>query len=124
MTSMGAIGLGKAELASSPMPKPTMSLSMAGMNARGMPTHSSGVHFRSVGLAAKGGGWDREPEQQAPASGDESMVEKIGRMTEHGTNVDDITEDERKAQEEQPRNTKKRMMEVDVETPAAGRDEL
>ncbi|KAK5196978.1 Protein transport protein sec20 [Exophiala xenobiotica] len=124
MTSMGAIGLGKAELASSPMPKPTMSLSMAGMNARGMPTHSSGVHFRSVELPAKGGGWDREPEEQAPVREDESMVEKIGRMTEQGTTVDDITEDERKAQEEQPRNTKKRMMEVDVETPAAGRDEL
>ncbi|KAK7900851.1 Protein transport protein sec20 [Exophiala xenobiotica] len=124
ITSMGAIGLGKAELASSPMPKPTMSLSMAGMNARGMPTHSSGVHFRSVELPAKGGGWDREPEEQAPVREDESMVEKIGRMTEQGTTVDDITEDERKAQEEQPRNTKKRMMEVDVETPAAGRDEL
>ncbi|KAK5467714.1 Protein transport protein sec20 [Exophiala xenobiotica] len=124
MTSMGAIGLGKAELASSPMPKPTMSLSMAGMNARGMPTHSSGVHFRSVELPAKGGGWDREPEKQASARDDESMVEKIGRMTEQGTTVDDITEDERKAQEEQPRNTKKRMMEVEVETPATGRDEL
>jgi hypothetical protein len=124
MTSMGAIGLGKAELASSPMPKPTMSLSMAGMNARGMPTHSSGVHFRSVELPAKGGGWDREPEKQAPVREDESMVEKIGRMTEQGTTVDDITEDERQAQEEQPRNTKKRMMEVEIETPAAGRDEL
>ena len=97
---------------------------MAGMNARGMPTHSPGVQFRSVGLPAKGGGWDREPKQHEPGRGDESMVEKIGRMTEQGTNVDDITEDERKAQEEQPRNTKKRMMEVEVETPAAGRDEL
>ncbi len=124
MTTMGAIGLGKAELASSRIQKPTMSLSMAGMNARGMPTHSPGVQFRSVGLPAKGGGWDREPKQHEPGRGDESMVEKIGRMTEQGTNVDDITEDERKAQEEQPRNTKKRMMEVEVETPAAGRDEL
>jgi hypothetical protein len=124
MTSMGAIGLGKAERASSPMPKPTMSLSMAGMNARGMPTHSSGVYFRSVELPAKGGGWDREPEEQVPARDDESMVEKIGRMTEQGTTVDDITGDERMAQEEEPRNTKKRMMEVEVETPVTRKDEL
>ncbi|KAL6246375.1 Protein transport protein sec20 [Rhinocladiella similis] len=125
LTSLGAIGFGKPELASSPMPKPTMSISMPGVNARGMPTHSSGIHFRSVSLAPKGAGWHRQPAQAEPSQlAEESMVEKIGRLTEEGKSLEDLTEEEREAQSEQPRNTKKRMMEVEIETPVASKDEL
>lgn len=126
LTSLGAIGLGKPELASEPMPKPTMSISMPGVNARGMPTHSSGIHFKSISLAPKGAGWHRQPAQAEPSQViEESMVEKIGRLTEEGKSLEDLTDEEREAQsEEQPRNTKKRMMEVEIETPVASKDEL
>ncbi|KIW19714.1 hypothetical protein PV08_00288 [Exophiala spinifera] len=125
LTSLGAIGLGKSEVVSSPMPTPTMSISMPGVNARGMPTHGSGVRFRSISLAAKGAGWHRHPAQAEPSqAAEESTVEKIGRLTEEGRSLEDLTEEERGAQSEQPRNTKKRMMEVEVETPAASKDEL
>jgi hypothetical protein len=128
MTSLGAAGLGvRPDVASAPVPKPTLSVSMPGMNARGMPTHQSNIQFKSMPLPAKGGGWNnREPEQQPEEYGD-SMVEEIGRMTEgndHVVDIDHLSPEERKAQEEQPRNTKKRMMEVDVESPGPSRDEL
>lgn len=56
-------------------------------------------------------------------SDNETMIEQIGRMVDEstkqqeptasyeGTNVDDITPEERKRQEEMPRNPKKRMYE-------------
>lgn len=54
-------------------------------------------------------------------------VEEIGRMAEAAavgeTNVDDISEEEMQRQEEMPRNSKKRMMEVDGEIDRH-RDEL
>ena len=130
MTSLGMIGLGRsgADLRASKMPAPSLTVSMPGMNARGVPTNSPGVQWRSMDLPAKGGGWDREypqQEQKADTDKDDSMVEKVGKIVEGGgTNIDDITDEERKEQEEQPRNTKKRMMEVEVETPVALRDEL
>jgi hypothetical protein len=53
------------------------------------------------------------------------MVEKVGRMTEGETsNVDEDAMKEGDGQDEQPRNTLKRMMEVEVETPVPSRDEL
>lgn len=57
----------------------------------------------------------------------DSMVEQIGQMAEkgdqpaqkqgkgQGTNIDDISPEERKAQEQKPQNTKKRMYEAEVE---------
>lgn len=130
VTSFGAMGLGKPELVTSPAPALSLSVSMPGMNANGVPTHKTDIRFKSMGLPAKGGGWDARPPQmsqeeaQEPGHAEptESMVEKIGRMIEdEGTNIEDITEEEWQAQQEQPRNTKKRMMEVDVEH---ARDEL
>ncbi|EXJ74098.1 uncharacterized protein A1O5_02392 [Cladophialophora psammophila CBS 110553] len=127
LTSLGAVGLGgRSDITASPAPVPSLTVSVPGMNARGMPTHSSNIHFKSMALPAKGGGGrgppPQIPQESPPEDATDSMIEKIGRMMEdQGTNVDDITEEERRAQQEQPRNTKKRMMEVDVEQP---RDEL
>ncbi|EXJ87068.1 hypothetical protein A1O3_04026 [Capronia epimyces CBS 606.96] len=122
LSSLGTAVLGRSDLAPSRAPVPSLSISMPGMNARGMPTLNPVMLSRSVELPAKGGGWDRRPAQ--PPVEPESMVEKVGQITEDGaTNIDDITEEERKAQEEQPRNSLKRMMEVEVETRTA-RDEL
>jgi Sec20 len=100
----------------------TSMMSGSGVNSRGVPTNPPGVH-RSVQLPAKGGGWAGGPPAQAP-----TMVGKVGRMMDgsaeqQGTNVDDIPEEERRRQAEQPRNPKKRMMEVDVEK-ERGKDEL
>ncbi|KIW91940.1 uncharacterized protein Z519_06922 [Cladophialophora bantiana CBS 173.52] len=127
LTSLGAVGLGgRSDITASPAPVPSLTVSVPGINARGMPTHNSNIHFRSMALPAKGGGGrgppPQIPQESPPEGAPESMIEKIGRMMEdQGTNVDDITEEERRAQQEQPRNTKKRMMEVDVEQ---RRDEL
>lgn len=119
MTSLGAVGLGKSDLAISPAPRPTLEVSMPGMNARGMPTHRSNVMFKSMELPAKGGGWRQPPpqaEQRKTAEAANSMMEKIGRMVEdEGVDIDHVIEEERSAQQEQPRNTKKRMMEVDFD---------
>lgn len=62
--------------------------------------------------------------REDPKQEGESMSEKIGKMAEksRGTNVDDISPEERRRQEEMPRNPKKRMH----EEPIVGgtRDEL
>jgi protein transport protein SEC20 len=89
-----------------------------GMNANGIPTFAQGRPPRSMYVGGKGGGWDRP----AQPPGDDSMVEKIGRMTEKiqdgmdyaGIDLDGISEEERSRQEEQPRNTKKRMWEEEI----------
>lgn len=125
MTSMGAIGFGMPDGAITTAPKPSLSVVMPGMNTRSMPTHGSDVRFKSMELPAKGGGWDRTPQQTPRFQDDESMVEKVGRMTEGGTSyVDEDSMEEGHGQDEQPRNTLKRMMEVEVETPVPSRDEL
>ncbi|KIX98825.1 uncharacterized protein Z520_05286 [Fonsecaea multimorphosa CBS 102226] len=129
LKSFGVVGLGgRSEVVTSPAPSvPSLTVSMPGMNARGMPTHKSNVYFKSMELPAKGGGARGPPpeipqQQTSPEEAADSMIERIGRMMEdQGTNVDDITDEERRAQQDQPRNTKKRMMEVDVEQ---ARDEL
>lgn len=75
---------------------------------------------------------DKDSDRDSSDPDYDSMVEQIGKMAEEsnhpaqkqgsgnsaqdqGTNVDDISPEERKAQEARPRNTKKRMYEVDVE---------
>lgn len=123
---------------------PTAKVSTPGVNAQGIPTNPPNMQFRSVHLPAKGGGWDYAPpaQQEAPHSKSETMVEKVGRMMdeaaeggaggeerdggEGGTNVDDISPEERSRQDQQPRNPKKRMMEVDVDDDRGGsrKDEL
>lgn len=68
--------------------------------------------------------WD-----QAPTSvGEERMIDQIGKMAEENaemeeTNVDDISPEERKRQEQMPRNPKKRMYEGSVKEDDR-RDEL
>ncbi|KIX02891.1 uncharacterized protein Z518_08834 [Rhinocladiella mackenziei CBS 650.93] len=124
-TSLGAMGLGRVELASSPAPIPSLSVSVPGVNAKGMPTHNPNMKFKSMELPAKGGGWERPPAHVQQPTPEESVVETISRMIEdHGTNMDDLSGEERKTQQEQPRNSKKRMMEVEIETPGVSRDEL
>ncbi|OAP63612.1 hypothetical protein AYL99_02839 [Fonsecaea erecta] len=126
LTSFGALGLGgKSDDVTSPAPIPSLTISMPGMNARGMPTHQSNIYFKSMELPAKGGGRGpppQIPQQNTPEQAIDSMIEKVGRMMDdQETDVDDITDEERRAQQDQPKNTKKRMMEVDVEQV---RDEL
>lgn len=124
MKSLGVAGLGgQSDLLSSSLRVPTLSVSRPGVNVAGLPTHTSQVYFKSMHLPAKGGGSRGPPPQIPQQDVEESMIDKIGRMTENqeGTNIDDIPDDERRRQEEQPRNPKKRMMEVDVDPV---RDEL
>ncbi|KAI1617712.1 protein transporter SEC20 [Exophiala viscosa] len=127
MTSIGAIGFGMPDGAISTAPKPTLSIVMPTMvSARAsMPTHDSGIRFKSMEIPAKGGGWDRKPRQEPQSQGDESMIEKVGRMIDgEQPDVADDAVQEGSGQEEQPRNTLKRMMEVEVERPVPSRDEL
>jgi len=87
----------------------------SGFNAQGRPTFQPGA-FRWMEVKAKGAGWGG-PAQ--PPKQDDSMVEQIGKMAAEsredagsgGTNIDDISNEERRQQEEMPRNPKKRMME-------------
>jgi len=113
LTSLGSIGFGQAKS------EVNVSSSLS-VISRGIPTNPPGVYFRSMALPNKGGqGWDRRS-QPPQHPNDESMVEKVGRTMDepahHGTNLDDITEEERRIQEEQPRNSLKRMMEQEKET--------
>lgn len=64
--------------------------------------------------------WDQQPSAHADG---ERIIDKIGKMAEgkqEGTNIDDISPEEKRRQDELPRNTKKRMYEADV----GQRDEL
>jgi hypothetical protein len=116
MTTLGAIGLGRPEKAVelAKPPAPSIRIEMPGVNTNGLPMYRSGVQHRSMELPAKGGGWSHPPPQENPRD-PESMLEKVGRIVdgESGNNVDETSEEEQKAAEEQPRNTKKRMMEVE-----------
>lgn len=92
------------------------------MSATGAkPTIDSSQSAPYVVVGAKGGGWNNPPWPSAQAGGEGSLVDKIGKMAEksqrqhEGTNVDDISDEERKRQEQLPRNPKKRMFEADVE---------
>lgn len=67
--------------------------------------------------------WEQQP--SAPTESDR-VIDKIAEMVEEtqeqGTNVDDVTPEERERQAKLPRNTKKRMFEREKEE--ALRDEL
>lgn len=73
---------------------------------------------------AKGVGWDGG---DAVKEDGPPMVEEVGKMAQDAknreTNVDDITDEERRRQEDQPRNPKKRMMEAGIDADKA-KDEL
>ncbi len=131
--ALGGMGIGGSDVAAesvasagSAMKSNMGSLTRSeGVNARGIPTNPPGVQFKSVQLPAKGGGWDGGPPPQAPPLESQTMVEKVGRIVdESGTNVDDISEEERRWQDKQPRNPKKRMMEVDLGGKHGRKDEL
>lgn len=114
MSAAGAVGFGAGKAVQS---------SSAGISAgRGIPTFEAGQRVR-IELPPKGGGWGGE---QASKPQSPPMVEEVGQLAEEaqkGTNVDDISDEERRRQGEEPRNPKKRMMEVDVDASRA-RDEL
>ena len=125
-SSIGTIILGKSppDLGMSDPSGSFSSTRIVGSKTAGMPTNAPGRQPH-VELPAKGGGWDRRPALQKEE--EESMVEKIGRIAEQSmyttSEADSLTEE---VGEEQPRNTLKRMMEVDIdnEPPEHSRDEL
>ena len=127
MKSLGVAGMGgRSDVTAMSMPVPTLAASRPNTGIGGMPTNVGGsqVYFKSMHLPAKGGG-ARGPTPRIPQQGvEDRMIDKIGRMMENQpdpVDVVDSLEEETKKQEEQLRNPKKRMMEVDIE-PA--RDEL
>jgi len=67
--------------------------------------------------------WEHEPSARIDS---DRVIDKIGRMVEEGdekgSDIDDVTPEERARQEALPRNSKKRMFEAEVEEPV--RDEL
>jgi protein transport protein SEC20 len=121
-STLSTIGLTRAASPST-VAIPSSIVGTSGLNANRVPTNAQGRGPRSMYVGGKGGGWDRPIE---PPTDDNSMVEKIGRMTEKiqdgmnsaGNRLGDVLEDESIEQEQQPRNTKKRMWEEGV------RDEL
>lgn len=115
MSAAGAAGFGRSS--------GVQSSSAVVSSERGIPTFAPDQRIR-IDLPPKGGGWGggSPPSQK----NDAPMVEEVGKVAdeaERGTNVDDISDEERKRQEELPRNPKKRMMEVgpDEDSP---KDEL
>jgi hypothetical protein len=124
MRSMGVVGMGSGSSAASvSAPVPTLSVVQPQVGLGGIPQNEGGsqVFFKSMHLAAKGGGWAPEPASQMPQGDvEDKMIDRIGRMMENRPDQQD-TEEEHLEKEAQPRDTKKRMMEVDVEPV---RDEL
>jgi hypothetical protein len=102
------------------VPASAVASSSATRNRGGVPTNPSGVVFKSMELPAKGGGWGgRARPGESPEQAEESMVEKVGKMIddaqERRIDIDNLSEEEQRIQAQQPRNTKKRMMDVDVD---------
>jgi Sec20 len=132
--ALGGMGLGRTEVVSAGFSSVVSVRTAAGLassvakvstksgvNSRGIPTNPPGAKPRTVRLPAKGGGWGGG----APPPDPGSMVERVGRMMDgEETDVDDISDEERGKQEQQSRNPKKRMMEVEVEDKMQGKDEL
>jgi pyrimidine deaminase RibD-like protein len=56
---------------------------------------------------------------QEPSAGSDSKAEEAKEEESRGTNVDNISPEERKRQEELPRNPKKRMMDINAEPPSS-----
>ena len=99
------------------------------------PTMSPGM-WQSVQLPNKGGGWARQPVASVPSEEEEKVVDQIGKMAENikknfgsWKDLSAEGEDDELQEQDSAVNTKKRMMEVDVETqpppePSMIRDEL
>ena len=111
MSSLGFVGITGA--VSNSVAVPSSTARSPGLNANGVPTNIHGRSPRSMYVGGKGGGWDRPLE---PPTGDDSMVEKIGRLAENlnvqdglgepGIDLDGVSETI-----VQPPNTMKRMWE-------------
>lgn len=69
----------------------------------------------TIDLARPFGGQSKSEEVRPSDAPNVEAVGKMAEAAESGTNVDDITDEERQRQKEQPRNPKKRMMEVDID---------
>ena len=127
MKSFGVVLGGRSEATAISMPVPTLSVSRPYVGVGGVPTNRVGseMSFRSMHLPAKGGGSWGSPPQIPQQDVEDRMIDKIGRMMEdqpEGVDDQDAGEGAMEDQEQQPpRNTKKRMMEVEVEPV---RDEL
>lgn len=122
-SSVGIIILGKSptEVGNRALPKPTLSVSMP---VAGMPRQGAGRPPLSIELPAKGGGWGRPAPHERRGEQVESVIDEIERITgSSSTNIEN-SEERTQGGEEPARNTKKRMMEVDIEPSARSRDEL
>ncbi|RMZ81188.1 hypothetical protein DV737_g2675, partial [Chaetothyriales sp. CBS 132003] len=86
----------------------------------GFPVNAPGVVFKSMALPAKGAGWGgpAQPPLQPPSVSVETMVDKVGKMLDEAQtatfDINNLGDEERRQQEEQPRNSLKRMMEIDT----------
>lgn len=111
-------------------------LGAAGLSSRAMQSASESLSsdistsLHQMATAAASGtvtsintAWEQEPSTTTDGN---RVIDEIGEMVEqakqHGTNIDDVTPEERARQAELPRNSKKRMWEAEVEEPV--RDEL
>lgn len=105
-----------------------MASTSAGFNSRGVPTNTPEAQPIRVEIPAKGEGW-RTPldmKERADDNVADSMVSKVAKMAEDARRGMSNDDGGQKVQEDSPRNTKKRMMEVDFEQEArtSNRDEL
>lgn len=112
---LGAVGLTSTSVQSTQSPAVENTLAQE----TPIPTLS-----HSTAVAESSASWDQAPASEEQQDSDR-MIDEIGEMAEKDkqdeTNIKDISEEERKRQEEIPRNTKKRMFEGTDEN---RRDEL
>ena len=118
MSTLSAVGIigGKAA------ERTPVAMSMSpGLNNNGVPTMQAGRTARHMPIGNKGGGWDRPQEPYTPPE-QQSIIDKIAERAQRSQ--DGIVPDEVGTGEvrDPPRNTKKRMMEVEVS--GGNRDEL
>ena len=127
VTTLSAIGTLGSQKAFNRSRSEVHSVSTARLNSRGIPTIDPGRSAPYMMVGAKGGGWGLDRSQDSPAAKEASLVDRIGEMAEksHGqvTSVGmDVKGTDRDAHAE-PRNSKKRMFEKEVED-RKPRDEL
>jgi len=118
LTSLGSIGFGKAGDTAVSV-QSSARISSTPLN---VPKNPSGMVFRSMELPNKGGGWGQP--YAPPKLEEDSMIERIGRAMGDSANTDrKVDELKDEGGKEQPRNPKKRMMELEKEQEYL-RDEL
>lgn len=129
MTSLGTMGLGKtADTVSSGS---SSTHTQSGVNARGFPTNAGHMQPRSIRLPNKGGGWGQPyappepPPDQPPHNEDDHMINEdwVKRLLHGQQNTRRPGPGQAGDEAQAARNTKKRMMEVEVDGRRA-RDEL